>query len=325
MRVLVTGGLGFIGSSLVRGLLQFGHEVRILDDSSRGYPRRLDGVLNDVEFIDGDIRAADVVDKATNGVDAVAHLAFINGTESFYTKPKQVLEVGVKGAINTLESAIKHSVSQYWLMSSSEVYQSPPQVPTDETVGFYIPDPLNPRYSYGGGKLISELLAINYGRDIFEKTIIVRPHNVYGPDMGWEHVIPQFVLRADELVKKYPEGAVPFPIQGDGTQSRSFVYIDDFTNGCLLAYLKGETGIYHVGTMDERTISDVAQTVVEYFGRQAQIIPGKLPEGGTNRRCPDISKVEALGLQPQISLEEGVKRTADWYIDHPEFRPSKGT
>ena len=183
LKVLVTGGSGFIGSAVVKGLLKRGHSVRVLDDNSRGNPRRLVEVADDIEFMQGDVRDADAVDRATAGVDAVAHLAFVNGTEFFYTKPKLVLEVGVKGALNTLESAIKHNVPQYWLMSSSEVYQTPPMVPTDESVGFSIPDPLNPRYSYGGGKAISELMAINYGRGLFEKTIIVRPHNVFGPDM----------------------------------------------------------------------------------------------------------------------------------------------
>ena len=323
LKVLVTGGSGFIGSGVVKGLLQRGHTVRVLDDNSRGSPRRLTDVVNDIEFIQGDVRDPEAVDRATAGVDAVAHLAFVNGTEFFYTKPKLVLEVGVKGVLNTLESAIKHKVAQYWLMSSSEVYQTPPVVPTDETVGFYIPDPLNPRYSYGGGKLISELMAINYGRGVFEKTIIVRPHNVFGPDMGWEHVIPQFVLRAEAAVKQNPSGPVPFPIQGDGTQMRSFVYVDDFVDGCLAAYLKGEVlGIYHVGTEEERSIADVARTVVEHFGREAKIEPGKAPEGATNRRCPNISKVRALGYSPRFSFVDGVKKTADWYVAHPELRPS---
>lgn len=318
MHILVTGGAGFIGSAVVKGLLHLGHRVRVLDDNSRGSRRRLSNVEKDIEFIIGDIRDAAVVDKATAGVDTVAHLAFINGTEFFYTKPELVLDVGVNGALNTLSSAIKHGVSRYWLMSSSEVYQSPPQIPTDESVGFYIPDPLNPRYSYGGGKVISELLAINYGREIFSETIIVRPHNVYGPDMGYEHVIPQFILRADKLTQKHKKDPIPFPIQGDGTQSRSFVYIDDFVEGCLLAFLKGESGIYHVGTMDERSIGEVAEVVVKQFGRTAQIIPGTLPKGGTNRRCPNISKVSALGFRPQTSLETGINETIQWYLAHPE-------
>ena len=323
-KILVTGGSGFIGSAIVKGLLNRGFAVRVLDDNSRGNPRRLTDVWNDIEFVAGDVRDAETVDKATEGVDVVAHLAFVNGTEYFYTKPKLVLEVGVKGSLNTLESAIKHNVREYWYMSSSEVYQTPPTVPTDESAPFFIPDPLNPRYSYGGGKIAGELLTINYGRDVFEKTVIVRPHNVFGADMGFEHVIPQFALRAVQTIEQHPEGTVPFPIQGDGTQMRSFVYIDDFAEGAILAYTKGEKlGIYHVGTMEERTIGDVARAVVRHLGREIDLQPGELPKGGTNRRCPDIAKVAALGYTPQVSFEQGVGLTVDWYAQNRELWPAK--
>src|SRR6266571_3393980 len=152
---LVTGGTGFIGSAITRRLITEGHSVRVIDNNTRGVERRLNDVRGDFELVVGDIRDPEAVSRAVEGVDAVAHLAFVNGTEFFYSKPELVLSVGVKGAINTLESCLKHGVSRYWLMSSSEVYQSPPRVPTDETVPLSIPDPLNPRYSYGGGKLIS--------------------------------------------------------------------------------------------------------------------------------------------------------------------------
>lgn len=323
-KVLVTGGSGFIGGSMARGLLNRGYSVRVLDDNSRGNPRRLKDIIDDIEFIAGDVRDADTVDRATRGVDIVAHIAFVNGTESFYTRSKLVLEVGVKGSINTLESAIRHGVSEYWYMSSSEVYQTPPQVPTNENAPFFIPDPLNPRYSYGGGKIAGELLTINYGRDTFDRAVIVRPHNVFGPDMGFEHVIPQFTLRAVETIEATNENPVPFPIQGDGTQTRSFVYIDDFVDGGLLAFTQGEKlGIYHVGTTDERTIGDVAHTVVRYLGREIDLQPGELPKGGTYRRCPDITKVAGLGYAPKVSFDEGIRLTVDWYASNRQLWPAK--
>jgi nucleoside-diphosphate-sugar epimerase len=224
--------------------------------------------------------------------------------------------------LNTLDSAIRHGVKQYWSTSSSEVYQTPPVVPTDETVPISIPNPLNPRYSYAGGKAISELLAINYGKDAFERTVLVRPHNVYGPDMGWEHVIPEFILRAHKLAQEQPVGRIQFPIQGDGTQTRSFDYITDFTAGCLLAFTKGEkVGIYHVGSMEERSIADVVHATVGLFGREADLVFGKLPEGGTNRRCPDTAKIEALGHKPKVSFDEGLRFTADWYLANLNLAP----
>ena len=317
--VLVTGGSGFLGAALSAKLLKSGWHVRVLDDGSRGRARRLAAIANEIEFIAGDVRNADDVDRATRGVDAVAHLAFVNGTEFFYSKPQLVLEVGVKGALNTLDACLRHEVPRYWLMSSSEVYQTPPRIPTDETVPLSIPDPLNPRYSYGGGKLISELLAINYGRERFEQVVVVRPHNVYGPDMGREHVIPQLIRRVDEICRGSDAKEIALPIKGDGRQTRSFVYVDDFTDGCAVAFTQGEhLNVYHVGTRDELTIAELAQKVAASFGRVATIVPGEAPQGETSRRCPDIAKIGALGWKPAISLDQGLAQTREWYLTHAD-------
>ena len=207
-RILVTGGSGFIGAGLVKALVHAGHRVRVLDDNSRGRPRRLTAVENDIEFIAGDVRDAAAVDKAARGMDEVHHLAFVNGTEFFYSQPDLVLDVGVRGIVNVIDACRAQNVGTLVLASSSEVYQTPPTVPTDESAPLSVPDPLNPRYSYGGGKLISELMAINFGRKYFERVLIFRPHNVYGPDMGFEHVIPQFALRLQRLAAAQATGAL---------------------------------------------------------------------------------------------------------------------
>lgn len=319
--VLVTGGSGFLGAALVGRLLDEGWRVRVLDDNSRGRPRRLAAVSGHVEFIQGDVRDAAAVDAATRGVDAVAHLAFVNGTEHFYAQPQLVLEVGVKGALNTLDACLRHGVPRYWLMSSSEVYQTPPSVPTDESVPLSIPDPLNPRYSYGGGKLISELLALNYGRNRFEQVVVVRPHNVYGPDMGREHVIPQLIERIGALCERSASGPLQVPIKGSGEQTRSFVHVRDFTDGALLAFTRGgHLEIYHVGTRDEISIAGLALKVAASFGRPATVVPGEAPRGETARRCPDISKISALGYAPSVPLEQGLDETRRWYVSHRDDR-----
>src|SRR3989338_458400 len=212
-KYLVTGGTGFIGSALVRRLVQKGHHVRVLDNDIRGASSRLSDIKGKIELIKADIRDPRQVSDACKGVDSIIHLAFINGTEYFYTKPELVLEVGVKGMMNVIDASLEHGIKELVLASSSEVYQTPPKIPTDETAPLVVPDPLNPRYSYGSGKIISEMLAINYGRKHFERVVIFRPHNVYGPDMGWEHVIPQLVLRMDDLSKKQPSGTLDFTVQ----------------------------------------------------------------------------------------------------------------
>ena len=173
---------------------------------------------------------------------------------------------------------------------------------------------MNPRYSYGGGKIICELLAINYGRKYFDRAMIFRPHNVYGPDMGWEHVIPQFILRMKELCKKNKNGKIIFPIQGTGNETRAFCFIDDFIDGLMLVLEKGEhIGIYNIGTTEEMSIRDVALKVGKCFGREVEIVTGEEANGGTKRRCPDITKLKKFGYKPKISFEEGLKITADWY------------
>ena len=132
------------------------------------------------------------------------HLACCQGTQMFYVEPRQVLDVAVRGITNVLSACERTGVSELLLVSSSEVYQVPTMVPTNETVPLAVPDPLNPRYSYsyGGGKIISELMCVAWARTgVFDRLIIARPHNVIGPDMGREHVIPEFAIRMNRLVQ----------------------------------------------------------------------------------------------------------------------------
>ena len=313
---LLTGGCGFIGAALTRRLVREGHSVRVLDNQSRGSAERLAGISGQIEFIEADVRDTEAVKKAARGVTTVCHLAFINGTEFFYSKPELVLDVGVKGMINVIDACLDNGIKELALCSSSEVYQTPAEIPTGETVPLVIPDLLNPRYSYAAGKIISEMMTVNYGRRSFERVTIFRPHNVYGPDMGWEHVIPQFVVRMKELSSAGTD-TVRFPIQGDGSQTRSFVYIDDFIDGVMLVLEKGEhMGIYHIGTMEEVSVADLAAMVGEYFGKAIELVPGELAKGGTPRRCPDIARISQLGYSPKYSLREGLNITAGWYDEN---------
>ena len=320
-RTLVTGGTGFIGSAVVRALVQRGDEVRILDDGSRGSERRLADIAKLVDLHLGDIRDPDAVGRAAAGVERVIHLAYVNGTEFFYSRPELVLDVAVKGMVNVLDACRAHGVPELVLASSSEVYQSPTRIPTDERAALVVPDPLNPRYSYGGGKIISELMAINYGRTGFERVFIFRPHNVYGPDMGWEHVIPQLTLRLRSLLRT---GADPIqlPIQGNGNETRAFLFIDDLVAG-LLVLLDGalHLGIYNVGTDEEITIATVAKEIGRCFGREIEVVPGDPPAGAALRRCPDITKLRALGYEPRVTLVDGLRQTVRWYDAHADERP----
>jgi len=317
--ILVTGGTGFLGRSLVRSLLQAGHAVRVLDNESRGSSQKLGEALAGVDLRTGDIRDPAVVLRAMKGIDLVFHLAYINGTEFFYTRAGEILEVGVKGMVNVLDACRAAGTRQLFLASSSEVYQEPPQIPTPESVPLSIPDVLNPRYSYGGGKIISELLALHQETRHFDRVTVFRPHNVYGPDMGREHVVPQFALRLRELLKKETTGSPDFPIQGTGRETRAFIHIRDFTRALLLLLDAGkDREIYHIGTEEEIPMADLARMAAqEGFGRDIRVVPGPLRKGSPARRCPETAKIRALGFVPAVSLQEGVRETVRWYAQAP--------
>ncbi len=317
MRYLVTGGTGFIGSALVKRLVADGHEVRVLDDMSRGRKDRLRGV--NCEIVDDDVRVPGAVVNAVRGCDSVIHLAYCQGTQMFYVEPRQVLDVAVRGITNVLSACEHTGVGEILLVSSSEVYQVPTMVPTNETVPLAVPDPLNPRYSYGGGKIISELMCVAWARTgVFDRLIVARPHNVIGPDMGREHVIPEFAIRMNRLVQEYPyPRIIPFPIQGTGEETRSFCYIDDcIEQFCLLLKQAEPLGIYHVGTMEEITIAETAHAVAGWYGREIKLQPGTLPKGSPPRRLPDTHKMRALGYRPEVHFAEALGRTLTWYRDN---------
>lgn len=316
---LVTGGAGFLGAPLVRRLLEAGHFVRVLDNLSRGSAARLAGLDDRFEFVEADVRDAAAVLEAAGGMDSVCHLASVNGTAFFYSLPDLVLDVAVRGMVNVLDACLKQGVRELAVASSSEVYHLPPETPTDESAPLAIPDPLNPRYSYAGGKVISELMALNFGRKHFDRALVFRPHNVYGPDMGREHVIPQFVERACALIERQPEGRVRFPIQGDGTETRAFVHVDDFTAGLLAVLERGKhMEIYHVGNDEEVAIAELVRLLFAHFERDYEIVPGERAAGSPVRRCPDITKLKGLGYRPRISLAQGLPGVIRWYCAHRE-------
>ena len=168
-----------------------------------------------------------------------------------YEAPDLVLEVGIKGALHTLEAALDAGVRRYVLASSSEVYNAPTHLPTTESERLIIPDITNPRFSYGGGKIASELLTLHLGARRGLETVIFRPHNVYGPDMGFEHVIPELVAKMVKLSDGLRLRSIDLPIQGDGTETRAFCFVEDAARGAFLAGMRGDPGaIYHLGTED---------------------------------------------------------------------------
>lgn len=318
MRYLVTGGAGFIGSNLVRTLVP-ANEVVILDDMSRGKKARLRGVSG-VEWIVGDVRDEALVHKAVQGCDMVIHLAYLQGTQTFYSEPRKVLDVAMRGMLNVLSGCERWGVTDLMLVSSSEAYQVAEPVPTPETVKCVIDNPLNPRYSYGGGKLACEMMVDAWARTgILDRAIIARPHNIFGPDMGREHVIPEFCLRMNDALPT-EANPIPFPIQGSGQETRSFCYIGDCVDQLRALDLLAPEGteIYHIGQEDERTIGQLAHDVAGCYGREVKVVPGKLPKGSPVRRLPDTTKIRNLiqsaGMTwKQTPFLDGLDETVTWY------------
>tara|TARA_Y100000294_G_scaffold38482_1_gene34259 strand:- start:59 stop:1000 length:942 start_codon:yes stop_codon:yes gene_type:complete len=304
-KILVTGGTGFLGSYISRHLINRGHKVTIFDNNFRGKKSRIKDIGKKIIYIKGDIRNKNLVNKSFKNIDIVVHLAFINGTKFFYEKPIEVLDVATKGIINTMEACIKNKIKEIFLASSSEVYQTPIKIPTDEKEILKIPDVYNPRYSYGGGKILTELMGINYGKKYFKKMIIFRPHNVYGRDMGNEHVIPEFINKISSKVSK----EIRLNIKGSGQEVRSFIYIDDFIRAFDSIFKKGKhMEIYNIGTQKKIKIIDLAKLIGKKLQKNISFKKTSSFRGGTNIRSPNILKIKKLGFKPKVTLEEGLDR-----------------
>ena len=307
-KILVTGGAGFIGSNLVKKLLEQGNNIVVFDNEFRGSFKNLED--RRIQIVSGDITKKSDWEKLPKDLESIYHLGAINGTKFFYEIPEKVLEVNIKGIINCLEFTRERDVEKILFASSSEIYGFPKIFPTPETEEMVIPEPYNPRFSYSSSKILGELLSINYSKKYGFKHTIVRYHNIYGPNMGHEHVIPEFIRK---MVNKEE-----FQVEGDGTESRSFCYIDDAIKGTILANNEKNSSnrIFNVGNPEETTINELILQLSKISG--IKIKPKYKPKklSGTKRRQPDIKKLNSIGFKPEISLIEGLKQTYEWYKNY---------
>ena len=301
--ILVTGGSGFIGSAITKYLVKKGKKVIVYDNNSRGRARRLEDVQGKIKFIKGDIRDSRKL-LQINNVETVIHLAYVNGTKFFYKKPFEILDIAVNGLLNILNFCKKKKVKNFFLASSSEVYQNAFKIPTDEKEMLKSPNIHNPRYSYSGGKIISELYGIHFAKKYFKKFIIFRPHNVYGKDMGNEHVIPEFINRLRKLKK-----GNKFLIYGTGKEVRAFTHINDFISGFDKIFTKGKNNeIYNIGTTEMITIAKLANLTASILGKKIKFKKTKLLKGSPSIRCPNIDKIKKLGYKQKIRLKDGITK-----------------
>jgi UDP-glucose 4-epimerase len=311
-RVAVTGAAGFIGHHLVRALEKIGLEVLALDDFSRGMRRSL--AEHATEAMSVDVTNLQSLSGMFDEVDSVIHLAAVNGTKNFYEIPKRVFEVGCIGTLNVIQECIKSNVSTLVFASSAEVYGEPIKVPTNECDKFLTSTIYSPRYSYGSSKLVGEFYVNYYARHELERTIIFRPHNVYGENMGNDHVIPQIAQRILRQREAWNPGdsAMPVTIQGSGDEIRSFAYIEDIVRGILILLSKGETGeIYNIGNPEPTKIADLVHLIAETLSININLVPSPSLPDSPQRRIPDISKIQKLGYVPQVDLRSGVQRVVN--------------
>ena len=315
--VVVTGGGGFIGHHLVKHLIN-SSKVVVLDNFSRGTPERLIGLDDRVLIRNCDITDYDSIEKCLNDVDVkiIYHLAAINGTGNFYKIPLDIMDVGILGCLNVLTFAKKHSVKKVITASSAEVYQECDIVPTPEDIPLIVPDVKNPRFSYGLSKIYTEYYSYHFGLKHNMNVSIFRPHNVFGPDMGLQHVIPQFIM---EFLKQTDrEDEVLIETKGSLEAVRAFCYVDDIVRGLtLLSEKNAGVNVYNIGNTQRVTMNGLLSEIGKLMKCDYTVLEGRDEHiGGSMLRCPDITKIKDLGYECLVPLSEGLLKTINWYQDN---------
>ena len=297
---LVTGGAGFLGSHLCEALLERGHRVLCLDNLETGSLANLDHLRDDAfVFLNHDVIEHIAIDEP---VDVVFHLAALASPIDYLRLPLHSLKAGSYGTHHALGLA-KFKRARFVLASTSEVYGDPQVHPQPETYWGHV-NPVGPRGVYDEAKRYAEALTMAYHRQQGVDTAIARIFNTYGarmrPNDG--RAIPTFLRQALE--------ARPITVFGDGSQTRSFCYVDDLIRGLVLLAESDEHLPVNLGNPDEKSLLELAETVLRLTGSSSQIMFESLPVDDPQVRQPDITRAQQLlGWEPEIELEDGLRRT----------------
>jgi UDP-glucose 4-epimerase len=302
-KVLVTGGAGFIGSNLVRGLLEGGNDVRVLDNFSTGNRGNLAGL--DIEIVEGELRSYERVHNAVRGVELVYHLGALGSVPRSVQDPLTSSAVNVEGTLNVLLAARDEGVRRVVFSSSSSVYGSSGELPRTEAMA---PDPISP---YGVAKLAAERYCVSFSRVYhgFE-TVVLRYFNVFGPRQSpfsqYAAVVPLFVTAVRD--------GRPVTIFGDGEQSRDFTYVANVVDATIRAgAAEGASGqIFNVAAGSPGTVNQLAELVGRILDRPVEKEYRDPRPGDVRNSWADVRLAErVLGYEPTVDLEEGLRRTID--------------
>jgi UDP-glucuronate decarboxylase len=304
-RALVTGGAGFIGSHLCERLLNDGYDVLCVDNYYSSTKDNIAHLMNNPRF---EVIRHDVTFPLYVEVDEIYHLACPASPIHYQRDPVQTTKTAVHGSINMLGLA-KRTGAKILLTSTSEVYGDPQVHPQTEDYWGNV-NPIGPRACYDEGKRAAETLFFDYRRQHDLSIKVVRLFNTYGPRMHPHdgRVVSNFVVSA--LTNE------PITVYGDGSQTRSFQYIDDLIDGlvAMMATSHEVTGPINLGNPGEFTISELADMVIAQTGTRAQVEYRPLPQDDPIRRQPDITRAkETLGWEPTIPLREGLARTVEYF------------
>lgn len=315
-RILITGGAGFVGLHLARRLLAQGAEVVLLDDFSRGRDDdELRALGGDVAVVEHDLSRAIPEDLLHGSFDGVYHLAGVVGVARANAHPDRVLNVNLRAAVHVLDWCRRRRPRDVFLSSTSEVADGAARLgladfPVAEDVPFALPAPARPRASYALSKVVMEVLFRQCAQEF--RVRIGRYHNIYGPRMGYEHVIPQFIDRG--LGQRDP-----FPLYG-AAQTRAFCYIDDAVDAtiALMRLSTKEPVVANIGNDEEEIeIRRLADHVVALCGYSPKMEIFEPPPDSPQRRLPDLTVLrETIGYRPKVSLDEGLRATHAWYAEH---------
>jgi nucleoside-diphosphate-sugar epimerase len=308
-RVLVTGGAGFIGSNLVRALLERGDDVRLLDNFSTGLRENLAGLEDDVEIVEGELRSYERVHNAVRGVEVVFHQGALPSVPRSVQDPLTTNAVNVEGTLNVLLAARDEGIRRIVFASSSSVYGDTASLPQREDA------PPNPIAPYGVAKLAAERYCATFSRVYAIETVALRYFNVFGPR---QNPLSQYAAVVVKFIHLVAAGE-PVPIDGDGETSRDFTYVANVVEANLLAAdADGVNGrVLNVAAGGSHTVNELADTIGELLDRPVEKRYGPPRPGDIRASWADISEARRLlGYEPEVGFEEGLRRTADFLLAH---------